>query len=72
MNADNTKDSREQERRMHAEMLDSIDEELEMEIDDDRMDALVAEATERAGEGRDLRGCENIPASLPASVARPV
>jgi len=54
MNADNTKDSREQERRMHAEMLDSIDEELEMEIDDDRMDALVAEATERAGEGRDL------------------
>ena len=54
MNADNTKDSREQERRIHAEMLDSIDEELEMEIDDDRMDALVAEATERAGEGRDL------------------
>lgn len=54
MNADNTKDSREQERRIHAEMLDSIDEELEMEIDDDRMDALVAEATERPGEGRDL------------------
>ena len=35
-------------------MLDGFDEELEMEIDDDRMDALVAEATERAGEGRDL------------------
>jgi polyphosphate kinase 2 len=31
--------------RMHAEMLDSFDEELEMEIDDDRMNELVGEAT---------------------------
>jgi polyphosphate kinase 2 (PPK2 family) len=33
------------ERRVHAEMLDGFDEELEMEIDDDRMNDLVAEAT---------------------------
>ena len=32
-------------RRAAAEMLDSFDEELEMEMDDDRMDELVAEAT---------------------------
>ncbi len=30
--------------RVHAEMLDSFDEELEMEIDDDRMNKLVGEA----------------------------
>ena len=32
--------------RIRAEMLDSFDEELEMEIDDDRMNELVSEATE--------------------------
>ena len=29
--------------RIHAEMLDAFDEELEMELDDERLDALVAE-----------------------------
>ncbi len=33
------------ERRLHADLLDSFDEELEMEIDDDRMNALFADAT---------------------------
>lgn len=32
-------------RRVHAEMLDSFDEELEMEVDDEHMNDLVAEAT---------------------------
>lgn len=32
--------------RIHAGMLDSFDEELEMEIDDDRMNDLVGEATQ--------------------------
>lgn len=35
------------EDRIHAELLDSFDEELEMEIDDDRMNVLVGEATEQ-------------------------
>ena len=54
MSADKSKERLEYERQIHAEMLDSFDEELEMEIDDDRMDALVAEATKPAGEGTDL------------------
>ena len=29
--------------RIHAEMLDSFDEELELELDDDRLDALTNE-----------------------------
>ena len=29
--------------RIHAEMLDSFEEELEMEIDDERLDALPSE-----------------------------
>ena len=29
--------------KIHAEMLDSFDEELELEIDDDRLDALTNE-----------------------------
>ena len=37
------------ERRVHAEMLDSFDEELEMEIDDRRMDELAGSA----GQARD-------------------
>jgi len=44
MNSDKTNEQLEYERRVHAEMLDSFDEELEMEIDDDRMNELVAEA----------------------------
>src|SRR3989338_1510262 len=39
--------------RIHAEMLDSFDEELEMEIDDDRMNELVEEAT-KSGTQHDL------------------
>jgi polyphosphate kinase 2 (PPK2 family) len=31
--------------RIHAEMLDSFEEELELEIDDDRLDALTSELT---------------------------
>ncbi len=31
----------EQTRRLYAEMIDSLDEELEMELDDDRLDALL-------------------------------
>ena len=45
MNSDDTKARQEYERRIHAEMLDSFDEELEMEIDDDRMNDLISEAT---------------------------
>jgi polyphosphate kinase 2 len=35
--------SRDIDRQVHAETLDSLDEELEMEIDDDRMNGLMAE-----------------------------
>ena len=45
MSADRTDKEQEFKRRVTAEMLDSFDEELEMEIDDDRMDDLVTEAT---------------------------
>jgi polyphosphate kinase 2 len=41
-------------RRIHAEMLDSFDEELEMEIDDDRMNALITEAMNPAGDQLDV------------------
>jgi len=34
------------ERRVRQEMADSFDEELEMEIDDDRLDRLLADAAE--------------------------
>ena len=54
MSADRSKERLEYERQIHAEMLDSFDEELEMEVDDNRMDALVAEATMPVGEGADL------------------
>lgn len=42
----NDRDSKltEYERRIHDELLDGFDEEIEMEIDDDRMNELVAEA----------------------------
>lgn len=45
MDNDDTKARLEYEHRIHAEMLDSIDEELEMEIDDDRMNDLITEVT---------------------------
>jgi polyphosphate kinase len=54
MNADKTVTLSDYERRVHAEMLDSFDEELEMEIDDDRMNELIAEATTAAGSSADL------------------
>jgi polyphosphate kinase 2 len=50
---DKTSEQLDYERRVHAEMLDSFDEELEMEIDDDRMNDLVAEAT-KSGSQNDL------------------
>lgn len=46
MSQDKTKERSEYERRIHAEMLDSFDEELEMEADDDRMNGLISEATQ--------------------------
>ena len=48
-----SKDREEIERRAHADMLDSLDEELEMEIDDKLMEELVAE-TSGGGEQTDL------------------
>jgi polyphosphate kinase 2 len=53
MNADKTRERIEYERRVHAEMLDSFDEELEMEIDDDRMNDLVGESMD-SGDKTDL------------------
>ncbi len=54
MSADKVNDRLEYERRVHAEMLDSFDEELEMEIDDDRMNELVTEAMTPGEETTDL------------------
>ena len=54
MNADKTKERQDFERRVHSEMLDSFDEELEMEIDDERMDALVSEVTSPRDRAMDL------------------
>jgi polyphosphate kinase 2 len=45
MCADKTHEHADLERHIHADMLDSLDEELEMEIDDHRLDKLVAEIT---------------------------
>jgi polyphosphate kinase 2 len=45
---------REYDRKAHEELLDSFDEELEMELDDGRMDALIAEATDAVASGTDL------------------
>jgi len=49
MNSIKTKKQLEYEHRVHAEMLDSFDEELEMEIDDDRIGDLFGEATPNEG-----------------------
>ncbi|MBK7422237.1 MAG: polyphosphate kinase 2 [Propionivibrio sp.] len=54
MNADKTQERQDFERRVHSEMLDSFDEELEMEIDDERMDALVSEVTSPRDRAMDL------------------
>ncbi len=53
MNADKTNEQIEFERRVHDELLDSFDEELEMEIDDDRMNELIGEATTSAATSTD-------------------
>ena len=42
------------QRRLHDDMIDSIDEELEMEIDDARMDDLIREATDAATRDMDV------------------
>ena len=53
MITDKIEKQRDYERRIHAEMLDGFDEELEMEIDDERMNALISEAMTPSGEGVD-------------------
>jgi len=54
MNDDMMEKKRHYEQRIHAEMLDSFDEELEMEIDDDRMNALITEAMNPSGANMDV------------------
>jgi len=54
MTSDEFKARQEYERRIYSELLDSFDEELEMEIDDDRMNALVAEAMNPTGDAANL------------------
>ena len=41
----NILDNEEYRNRIHAEMIDSFDEEMEMEVDDDRMNHLIAESS---------------------------
>jgi polyphosphate kinase 2 len=50
MISDKVQKQRDYERRIHAELLDSFDEELEMEIDDERMNALISEAMNPTGD----------------------
>ena len=50
MSSENTKSSEALQRRIDAEMLDSFDEELEMELDDERLSKLI----EPPGEYQDL------------------
>ena len=40
------KDAKTQHERIHGEMIDSFDEELELELDDDRLAKLLAEMAE--------------------------
>ena len=54
MNDRTPEDLSDLERRLHDDMIDSIDEELEMEIDDARMDELIREATHAATAGVDV------------------
>lgn len=54
MSADKSAERLAYESRVHGEMLDSLDEELEMEIDDERMDALIDEASRPADGTQDL------------------
>ena len=54
MSADKVKEQADYDRRMHNELIDSFDEELEMEIDDDRMNTLVGEASQSCLESNDV------------------
>lgn len=54
MPSDKSAELSEYERRIHTEMIDSFDEELEMEIDDDRMNELIAEASASAASTSNL------------------
>jgi polyphosphate kinase len=49
MNDDHTSAGKDYQRRIYAEMLDSFDEELEMELDDGRMDDLFGDMPSRPG-----------------------
>jgi len=49
------KDQTEFERRIYAEMVDSFDEELEMEVDDDRMNNLMTDVLDLRHETLDLQ-----------------
>jgi polyphosphate kinase 2 len=53
MSTDKTSKELEYERRVHTELLDSFDEELEIEIDDDRMNKLFAESMTHGEESPD-------------------
>ena len=57
MSAEKTNDRLEYGRRVHAEMLDSFDEELEMEIDDDRSRCRIARITRTTCATRSPRKC---------------
>jgi polyphosphate kinase len=46
MNDTTLKDAKARHERIHGEMIDSFDEELELEIDDDRLDKLLADMAE--------------------------
>jgi len=54
MSNDKTNEQLEYEKRVHAEMLDSFDEELEMEIDDDRLNKLIDESTTQGEDNTNL------------------
>ena len=63
MSDDTTNKPTDYERRIHSEMLDSFDEEFEMEIDDERMDALISEAMASEGGSVDMNNLD-VPAVM--------
>ena len=54
MSTEKTPQQQDYESRIYDEMLDGFDEELEMEIDDDRMNALIADVVNSEVEGSGL------------------
>ena len=54
MSTEKTPQQQDYESRVYDEMLDGFDEELEMEIDDDRMNALIADVVNSEVEGGGL------------------